>query len=278
MKPTMLQEKTHYWRDPDVSQLELLRARYITHAFVPHTHEGYAIGVIERGVEQFWYRGAVRVAWAGHVLVINPGEVHTGEAGCDQGWVYSMFYPSLDLLQRAAAELAQRPRDMPFFSQPVISDDELAAFFLRMHQAFERVDSVLERESRLLWGLAHLIARYADDRPLVAQAGTEPARVRLVRDYLEQHYASNVVLDDLAQLAGLSSFHLLRVFRREVGLTPHAYLNQVRIRQACRLLARGLPVATVAAETGFVDQSHLARHFKRIVGVPPGHYRQNSIH
>jgi AraC-like DNA-binding protein len=100
--------------------------------------------------------------------------------------------------------------------------------------------------------------------------------VQRARDYLDQHYAENVTLDDLAAAASLSPFHLLRVFRRTVGLPPHAYLTGVRVRQARRLLLADLPIADVAAQTGFADQSHLSRHFKRIVGVPPGRYRQNS--
>jgi AraC-like DNA-binding protein len=98
--------------------------------------------------------------------------------------------------------------------------------------------------------------------------------VQQVRAYLEAHYAANVSLEQLAALTNFSSFHLVRVFRTAIGLPPHAYLTQVRLRHAKRLLAAGLPIAQVAAEIGFTDQSHLARHFKQLAGVTPGQYAQ----
>ena len=76
----------------------------------------------------------------------------------------------------------------------------------------------------------------------------------------------------LARFAGLSAFHLCRVFGETVGMTPHAYQTQVRVRHAKSLLQAGLPIALVAAEAGFYDQAHLTRHFKRIVGLTPGRY------
>jgi AraC-like DNA-binding protein len=72
----------------------------------------------------------------------------------------------------------------------------------------------------------------------------------------------------------MSPFALLRAFRDETGLPPHAYLNQLRVRLARQLLDGGVAPALVAAEAGFADQAHLTRHFKRVVGVPPGAYQR----
>ncbi len=91
-------------------------------------------------------------------------------------------------------------------------------------------------------------------------------------DYLHANYERNVTLDDLAGLAQSSPYHLLRKFRRSVGLTPHAYLIQIRVEEGKRLLRAGNPISDVSAGTGFTDQSHFTRHFKRIMGVTPGQY------
>ena len=72
----------------------------------------------------------------------------------------------------------------------------------------------------------------------------------------------------------MSPFALLRAFRSQTGLPPHAYVNQQRVRLARSLLDSGVPPAEVAAQTGFADQAHLTRHFKRVVGVPPGAYQR----
>jgi AraC-like DNA-binding protein len=93
-----------------------------------------------------------------------------------------------------------------------------------------------------------------------------------VRHYLEAHYMDNPSLETLAQIAGLSPFHFVRVFRQATGLPPHTYLTQLRINRAKAQLQAGDPIADVAAATGFSDQSHLTRRFKRIVGVTPGQF------
>ena len=94
--------------------------------------------------------------------------------------------------------------------------------------------------------------------------------MRRARSMLEALYAENVSLSDVAHEVGLSPFHFLRVFQDEVGLTPHRYLTQVRIERARARLSAGASLAETALDCGFVDQSHLNRQFKRILGFTPG--------
>lgn len=265
-------EQIKFWHEPALNNLELLHARYVTHVFAPHIHEGYAIGVIERGAEQFLYRGGKHVAGAGSIVFINPGEVHTGSAAVEGGWTYRMLYPATELLQRAVSDMVGRERDLPFFAEPVVYDAEMAAEIALTHRALEGQISALERESRLLWTMARLIARYADDRPQVREPIKEHEGVQRVRAYLDEHYAENVSLEELAALAQLSPFHLLRSFRRQMNLPPHAYQIQARILRAKQLLRAGVSCVDTALAVGFADQSHFTKHFKRIVGAPPGLY------
>lgn len=265
-------EQATLWRDPALGDLEMLRATYVRHVFARHTHDGFCVGVVERGAEVFDYRGAAHLAPAGSIILINPGEPHNGQAAVPTGWAYRTLYPAAERLQRAAAELAGRSRDVPFFPAPIVHDPVIAGELRALHVACEAGVSPLERETRLLAVLARLIARHADDpTPARALRPAAPAVAR-ARDYLESRLADEVTLDDLARLTGFSPFHLVRLFRAETGLPPHAYLTQARVTRAKGLLAGGLPIARVAAETGFSDQSHLTRHFKRLVGVTPGEY------
>jgi len=93
-----------------------------------------------------------------------------------------------------------------------------------------------------------------------------------VADYLREHYAEAITLEQLAAVAGMSAFHLARSFKKAIGLPPHVFLTQLRLQQAKRLLARGVGLAEAAAAVGFYDQSALSRHFKKIYGVTPGQY------
>ncbi|WP_118182713.1 helix-turn-helix domain-containing protein [Paraburkholderia phosphatilytica] len=90
--------------------------------------------------------------------------------------------------------------------------------------------------------------------------------------FIERSFAQPVSLATLAATAGLSVSRFATLFRKEVGISPHRYVCVVRIRHAQRLLRDGVPPCAVATEVGFFDQSHLGRHFRRMVGMTPGHY------
>jgi AraC-like DNA-binding protein len=277
MNPHLSDDRAEYWRSPHFQGLELLHAHYKRHRFNRHFHEVYAFGVIEAGALGFRYRGEQVVAAPGQINLTIPGEAHDGFAACPQGWQYRMFYLDPSLLQRAASEIAGKPRELPFFKQGVIEDLPLAAELRSVHQAISGPHaSLLEQQTRLLSFLTKMICRHAQDRPFPAKVGIERGAVARARAYIYDNHSENVTLDDLSNIAGLSRFHFLRVFRKQVGLTPHAYLNQVRSLKAKEMLANGLPIVQAALDTGFVDQSHLNRIFKKTYGVTPGKYR-NSI-
>ena len=265
-------ESVKFWRDPVLHDLEMLHATYITYAFAPHAHEGFGIAIVESGAMAFEYRGATYIVPAGSVGVTHPGEMHTGQAVLETGWTYRTLLPASDWLQQAAEELTECPSAIPYFASPVIHDTGLNQQLIALHRTLETSPSPLERESRLLWSMAQLVRTYASPRPLVKSVGKEHRVVQLVRDYLMNHYTANISLNQLANLANLSPLRLLRTFRKQVGLPPHAYLNHVRVHQAKRLLAAGWSIADAALETGFTDQSHLHRHFKKMLGVTPGQY------
>ena len=265
-------ENAKLWCVPHLNNLQLLRANFITYSFKRHMHDYFVIGMIEDGVQRFAYRRDQYVTPTTGLIVINPGEAHTGEAAIPSGFRYRALYPETEQMQHIAAEIKGRNRDIPFFSQPVIHDAALFHEFRRLHVALESVSSTLEHESRYLWALAQLIARHADPPPRPNALKRERSEVKKLRRYLDEHYAEDVNLADLAALVNWNAFYLLRVFRSEIGLPPHAYLENVRIREAQRFLKQGLPVIQVAYQTGFSSQSHFTTIFKRLIGVTPGQY------
>jgi AraC-like DNA-binding protein len=158
----------------------------------------------------------------------------------------------------------------------VVADDEMTRrLLLQFHISVEQNASALEQESRFLAAIGQLIARYSSAPSRIPPARPERSYVQRARDYLEAHYDENVSLDRLGASTGISPFHLLRAFRDAVGVSPFHYQTQVRVDRARKLLRAGRPIADAAIEVGFVDQSHLTRHFKRIVGVTPGQYTRD---
>jgi AraC-like DNA-binding protein/quercetin dioxygenase-like cupin family protein len=251
---------------PGGHHLDLLSARFRTHAYAPHTHEDYAIGVVTCGVERIDYRGTAHHAVPGTVAFLEPGEPHTGAATRPEGWEYQVLYPSVALIAEGRSRA-------PHFPTAIVHDPPLAAALSAAHRALADGTDPLEAHSRLVATLAWGIDRHGDLRPREL-----PAHGSVVRRISDRLLACLVDPPDLAELAaeaGLSPFHLLRVYRRATGLPPHAWLAQERVGRARRLLESGSRPAEVASAVGFADQAHLTRWFKRVVGVTPGAYRKS---
>jgi AraC-like DNA-binding protein len=273
MKNRAAHENIKLWRVAALPRLELMRATYVRQHFARHTHEGFAVGIIENGALGFFYRGENVVAVRGSINLANPDEAHTGHAAVPEGWTYRMFYLHADLIRRAACQMAGRKVQMPFFQAGVIQDNALANIIRRTHISLEDEESsTLEKESLLLMMLSHLVRRHSDAPPVPMMLGNERSPVRRAREYIDDNCSEDVSISRLAAIAHLSPYHFIRVFHKELGLPPHSYLKQARVRKAKELLAHGWSIAAAALEAGFVDQSHLARNFKLIFGFTPGQF------
>lgn len=265
------------WRTADLGGVELFKATVREFTFSPHAHEEFFIALTEGGLATPTYRGARHVVVPGDLIVLNPDEAHAGGPAAEGSWTYRALYPGQDLMREIMAEFPADSSTLPEFGGDVVRDREILALLRRFHQLSELPGSgPLEREARLVEALALLVARHAAPPRAPRPPGGERAAVRRSREYLEEHADQNVTLHALAEVAGLSAFHLCRVFRAAVGMTPHAYQTQVRVRRAKSLLRDGLPITLVAVQAGFYDQAHLTRHFKRIVGLTPGRYVRDA--
>ncbi len=286
-----------YWRTPLLPGADLLTAEYHEHTFSPHWHDAYAIPVIEDGAECYRYRGAQYVAEAGTVPVINPGELHTGSRAVDEGWRYRVMYVPIDYLHGLADEIAGRKQPLPWFGSEVIRDPDLARRLSRAHRLLEadadrrRAASgtsaetavatrpadpgsdLLLVEDALIDALATLLARHARTEEAPVRASPHDPRVETMKALLAADLTTPLRVADLAEAVGLSPFHATRLFTQATGLPPHAWRTQLRLQRSLAPLRAGATVADVAAASGFTDQSHFTRHFRRMFGVPPGRWQ-----
>ena len=253
---------------------ELLRARYTRQRFAPHAHHEFVFGIVETGAARTFFRGAEDVHAAGSVITFGPGEVHTGAPACDEGWSYRMLYPSASLVRFVAHEATGR-EITPTCDTSCVHDPALANRLRATHEILESDADHLQKECALVEVVGELVIRHASTRAnesVPLSGSRSSAALQRVRDLLEAEYARTVTIRELADVAGLSTFHLIRAFRASFGLPPYKYLEQIRIQEARRLIRLGFPLTQVVHATGFSDQSHLTRYFKRIVGVTPGMY------
>lgn len=262
------------WSVAALDGLRLLRATIVEYTFKRHMHDYFVVGMVEAGVQKFAYGRDQFVTQPQGIIVLNPGEAHTGESASANGFHYRALYPEADAMRDIAAEMRGRSGEIPFFGQPVLHDPALFAHLRALHATLESDAPALQAESQYRWALAQLILRHADARVVPGKVGRERCEVQRLRTYIDAHYAEDISLKTLAALVHWSPFYLLRVFRTETGLPPHAYLESVRIREAQRLLRVGQALAEVALAVGYNHQSHFTTAFRRLIGVTPGHYAQ----
>ncbi|WP_017596635.1 AraC family transcriptional regulator [Nocardiopsis potens] len=259
------------WRHPGLPGVELLQAHFVRHAFTRHSHDAYTLAVIDSGLEVYDYRGSTHRVGPDGIALVEPGVVHTGHSGAPEGWRYRVLYIDEEVVSAAAADLGMAAA--PAFASSSAHDPGTAEALRAAHRAAERGDR-LSASSLTRRALHLLLAGHALGRPGGAPTPAPHRSVDRAREILRERLADPPPLEELAAAVDASPFSLVRAFQRSLGLPPHAYLNDLRVRRARRLLADGVPPAEAAALLGFADQAHLTRHFKRRTGVTPGAFRR----
>ncbi len=259
----------------DVGNIELMHAKFHRRGVPPHLHNEYSIGVSLRGGLAFDHRGSKHSAPTGVISCINPGEVHNAYAARGEEWAFVSLLIPPELVREILSQL-DCALELPDVPQRVIADPNMAGQLIALHGRLEASADLLERQSACTLVLAEFFRRYSTVRCIRAPIRTERDPARRARELLHECYAERLPLARLAAHAGLSPYYFLRMFRAAVGMTPHLYLNQIRVNEAKRKLARGLPAAETALMCGFCDQSHMARQFRRAACMTPGQY-QNAF-
>ena len=262
-----------FWRD---AALPFIEARSIADGrevcYTRHSHEHFSIGAITAGRSTYVHEQASCEVATGTVVLMNPGDVHACNPIDDQPWSYLMLYvdtPWLTDLQHQlgfAAELDYRP-----FACTHTADRTL---FDGLNQLYELL---LDAQASTLQKHSGAVALFTE-----VQIRLNPAQVMLdepnsklerAAEYIREHCTQALKLEDICTAAELSASYLIRAFKQQYGMTPHAYLVNRRIQFARQQLRQGRLIADVALDAGFADQAHFQRVFKQHLAATPGQYR-----
>lgn len=240
--------------------------------------DSYMVGELARGRVEWRARGATRTQGAGDLVFGEPGELYASHRHGAPG-TWNALFIAAPIVEQAAAELGI-PGAAPHLRAAQARDLGLSRALARFHRVVAAGGTALERDEQLSDCVRRLVQGHAERRPAAGRHATranEPVAVRRAREFLHAQVATPVSLDELAGAAGVSKYHLVRAFRRAVGVPPHAYQVLLRVGLARRLIATGQAFSHVALVSGFAAQSHLNRHFTRVVGVTPGAFRRASM-
>ena len=262
-------DRHSFWHDPALPFIEARAVQDGRHVcYDKHSHPHFSIGAITGGHSHYLNQRSLQEVGRGSLVLMNPEEVHACNPVADQPWSYLMFYLDTDWLrgQQEEAGLGSefRPFDMTASRDPLLYQG-----LQHLHHQLVQAPDPLAREvachlfSRQL--LARLTPARWDDRP--------PQHLQRAAELMQDDSASPLSLSQLSAVAGLTPSHFVRAFSQHYGMTPHAYLLDRRIRHARTLLKQGQPLAEVALASGFADQAHFQRQFKRRVAATPGQYR-----
>lgn len=258
---------THYWCDRDIHGLSLMRADFKSHDYARHMHDAFVIVVTEVGGSRVYSRGVVNEIKSNLLFVSNPVET---QSSCMSGiprWRYRSFY--LDVAGITEISKSLGITTVPSFTQNYYRDADLIDRFRSLHQSFELGGDALGQREGFVETFASLFRRYGSGSMRLEPVPGDRTILRRVVELIQERYAEPLPLEDLATVSGLTQFQLIGLFKRAAGITPHAYVTQVRLDVARRMLGRGCGIAHTAAASGFYDQSALTRHFKRCYGMTP---------
>lgn len=260
-----------FYRSAELPWLEIRHSANTDSCFEPHSHRTHSIGCLLEGESYFHYRKQKRPTRAGHLCLINADEVHSCRPETDAGWRYLMLYLDKNWLARMFNEGAEADGRVLNFEQPLLDNPALSQRFVEQCFALTRENGLNQQEA-----LLNLLSDIGlHDSGLIAQhaADDHPALNRIA-EYIRANFDQPITLAELAQLSGLSPSHLQRSFRKHFGISPAHFQHQCRIHEACDRLRADHSISDVALATGYSDQSHLYRWFRRFVDTTPRQYSQ----
>lgn len=256
-----------FWLDANTRGLSLMCADFTTQEYAPHSHDGFVIAVTETGGAAIKSRGSIEQAHASALFVFNPAEPHSGWMGRSNYWRYRSIYLEQESLRAVAQALGVEA--LPHFMRNLQADRDLIAGFLLLHRALEEGTDLFRHRELLVSTFGRLFRRHGSGGGRIEPPPRDRMLVAKANAIMEDRHAEPLRLETVAAQVGLTQFQLIGLYNRVLGMTPHNYLTQSRLRRARQLLAIGRPIVDAATESGFYDQSALTRHFKRCYGITP---------
>jgi AraC-like DNA-binding protein len=255
------------WRPDLPGVAEVLHAHFIDHAYPAHTHEVWTLLIVDDGAVRFDLNRHEHGALRGLVTLLPPHVPHDGRAATAHGFRKRVLYLDTEVL---GTDLIGAAVDRPGWADPALR--------LRIHQLHGVLDQPGERlaaQSRLAL-IRERLRQQLRGRVAPPPVARDPGLADLLRDLLDAHVVDGVTLDRAAELLHAHPTHLVRAFTHRHGLPPHRYLTGRRVELARGLLLEGRRPAEVATEAGFYDQSHLNRHFARMLGISPARFARTG--
>ncbi|MER5715199.1 AraC family transcriptional regulator [Streptomyces sp. NPDC002132] len=254
------------WRPRVPGVVEVFHAHFTDHAYPMHVHDVWTLLIVDAGAVRYDLERHEHGTPHDTVTLLPPHVPHNGSAATPGGFRKRVLYLDASVL---GTDLIGAAVDGPDLRDPVLRQR-----VGQLHTALAGPGGELEADSRLTLIGERLRSHLRPQGPQgpAESVRRDPVLARRLRELLDERVLEGVALDEASRLLGAHPAHLVRAFSTAYGIAPHQYLTSRRLERARGLLLGGLPPGEVAAASGFFDQSHLTRHFRKWVGVTPGRY------
>jgi AraC-like DNA-binding protein len=255
------------WRPQVPGVVEVFHAHMTSHVYPMHTHQAWTLLIVDDGIVSYDLDRHRHGAVNDIVTLLPPQVPHNGRAATPYGFRKRVVY--LDLPELSESFIGQA------VDHPTLFDPRLRYRIHQLHQALQQPGAELEAESRLAFVTERLrshLRRSAEP----GGDGPQPDIAHRLRDWIDAQFCDKVTLRQASDTLHAHPAHLVRMFSREFGISPHQYLTGRRVDLARGLLLDGMPPSLAAATVGFYDQSHLNRHFKQVLGASPASYARSA--
>lgn len=253
-------------------QVEACRFKGIMQPFPNHFHEYYVIGFIEGGKRHLWCKGKEYDTSAGDLILFNPRDNHYCAPVNGELLDYRAVNIKPEVMSRAVKEITGEAY-MPYFTENVVYKSDIAQSVQDLYRAVLNDAPLLEKEENLFFLLDQILREYASDFES-ADVLRPNRQIQSLCQYMEEHFAENVTLDELLSMTDFGKSYLLRSFTRQTGVSPYRYLQTIRLDKAKRFLEEGIAPIDAAGMAGFSDQSHFTHFFKEFIGLTPKQYQR----
>lgn len=264
-----------FWNDERVPSVAVRRSDWSAESYKAHCHKEFCVGAVTDGSALVTVKKATCTLSPGFLTVFPPETVHS--CNPPEGGARSYLMAFFDVTWCCSIQEALFGRQGQFIPPAdfLVENRSLYSSFLDLVKLLAGAASPLEKTECAMQFASDLFLSCCK-REQVARGGEGEGIVADVKVYLEQRADLHITLQELAATFRCNPYHLLRMFKEVVGLPPHAFMLNARIEKAKRLLLEGMAPAAVAAETGFADQSHFHKTFRRFVAATPRQYRNRS--
>lgn len=273
-KPT--RDKALRYTSPSIPGLHALSCSS-DFIFEKHLHSGHVLWLNSEGGETYTIKGSSSVLQPGCLSVIEPGVVHSNRPSVIGKRHLRSLYLEEEFFRYLEKLVTGSETSRTSLPTKLYENRGCWEMTLQLHEALISTQEKLLLEEHvvsLFESLAENQLQFSSQRVATLH---EDKRIQLLLDYMRAHLETEVSLDMLGKLAQCTPFHIIRLFKEKLGLSPHAYFVQLRLERARELIDTGHSLSDAAFLAGFADQSHLTRRFKKRYGLTPGVYLEQKF-